>query len=182
MQIKRVVTAVDGDGKSVVQEDTVVAPATAALFPGTEIWTLWGTEGPIRMPAAQPAQAQVPGFFPGAGGTRFGIFTFPPEERDAPPPEMPDEETMAQLAGEVEEKLPGLLGVFEPDAPGMHQTTTIDYCVVLQGTLTLELDDGAEAQLPHGTCIVQNGTRHAWRNYGTETAVLAFVIVDAQER
>jgi mannose-6-phosphate isomerase-like protein (cupin superfamily) len=182
MQIKRVVTAVQADGKSIFQEDAVVPPATAAMFPGTEIWVLWGTEGPPSVRDGQPARSRAGTFFPGPGGTRFGIFTFPPEMRDAPPPEMPDPETLGDLAAEVEQKLPGLLGVFEPDAPGMHTTATVDYCVVLQGTLTLQLDDGAEAELPPGSCIVQNGTRHAWHNYGEETVGLAFVIIDSQRR
>jgi quercetin dioxygenase-like cupin family protein len=180
MHIKRVVTAVDAAGKSVVQEDAVVPPARADLFPGTDIWVLWGSEGQMTTPVRAPARGQAPTFFPGPGGTRFGIFTFPTEQRHAPPPQTPDQHTMATLAAEVEEKLPGLLGVFEADHPGMHTTRTVDYDIVLQGTLTLELDDGAEVELPPGSCIIQNGTRHAWHNYGKETAVLAFVLIDAQ--
>ena len=44
---------------------------------------------------------------------------------------------------EFEEKLPGLAGHMEPADPGMHTTATIDFEVVLQGSVDLELDDGA---------------------------------------
>lgn len=176
-EFKRVVTAVDADGRSVIQEDAVLPAITAGLFPDTEIFSVWGTEGPLQAPVQQPAKAVVPAFFPGPGGTRFGIFTFPPQQRDAPPGEAPEPDVLAGLVEEIEGKLPGLVGVFEPDAPGFHQTATVDYLVVVSGTLTLEVDDGQEAELPTGTVIVQNGTRHAWRNYGDTDAVLAFIAV-----
>ncbi|HEX4109848.1 MAG TPA: cupin domain-containing protein [Solirubrobacteraceae bacterium] len=180
MEIKRVVTAVNGEAKSVVQEDAPLPPATAGLFPGTDIYLLWGTEGKIDMPAHTPARSATAPFFPGPGGTRFGVFTFPPQTRDAPAPQAPPAEVLESLVAEAEQTFPGLVAAFEPESPGMHTTPTIDYDIVLQGTLTLELDDGAEVELPPGSCIVQNGTRHAWHNYGSETALLAYVIVDAR--
>ena len=64
--------------------------------------------------------------------------------------------TALQVA-EAEDKVPGLLGIFEPDAPGMHQTVSLDYVIVLEGDLWIELDDGAEVHLPTGTCLIQNG-------------------------
>lgn len=178
MQIKRVVTAVD-DGKSVVAEELELQAVTSELMPGTEIFLLWGTEGPIPASSSSADAGDLVPFFPGAGGTRFGVFTFPPEQRDAPAPEAGDPEAAEAAAAEFERQIPGLLGVFEPDSPGVHQTATIDYNVVIQGTLTLELDDGKEVELPPRTVIVQRGARHAWHNYGDEPAALAYVIVAA---
>ena len=80
---------------------------------------------------------------------------------------------------EFEEKLPGLAGHMEPGDPGMHTTATIDFEVVLQGSVTLELDDGAKVTLDVGDTVVQNGTRHRWSNAGTEPAVLAVFICGA---
>ena len=79
----------------------------------------------------------------------------------------------------MEEKLPGLLAYLEPDNPGMHTTDTIDFEVVLEGTVTLELDDGAIVTLQAGDTVVQNGTRHRWGNPGTEPAVLAVFLIGA---
>ncbi|UNN04731.1 cupin domain-containing protein [Rhodococcus opacus] len=63
----------------------------------------------------------------------------------------------------------------------MHQTTTVDYSIVVEGELYLELDDGAEVHLPTGATIVQNGARHAWRNRSDQPATLAYVILDVDK-
>jgi quercetin dioxygenase-like cupin family protein len=72
-----------------------------------------------------------------------------------------------------------LAELFEPDQPGMHVTQTVDYVVVLDGQIWLELDDGQLVSLRQGDTVVQNGTRHAWRNLGTQAATLAVVMVGA---
>jgi quercetin dioxygenase-like cupin family protein len=61
----------------------------------------------------------------------------------------------------------------------MHTTDAIDYGIALKGEMWVELDDGAEEHLGTEDCIIQNGTRHAWRNRGTEECVMAFVMVGA---
>ena len=73
----------------------------------------------------------------------------------------------------------GLAAYLEPDAPGMHTTDTIDFEVVLDGEVSLELDDGVEVHLRPGDTVVQNGTRHAWRNHGDTTARLAVFLIGA---
>lgn len=70
----------------------------------------------------------------------------------------------------------------EFDDPGMQTSNTTDFNVLLTGELTLELDDGAEVLPKPGDTIVQNGTRHRWRNPGTAPAVIASVIVRAEPR
>ncbi|WP_131769974.1 cupin domain-containing protein [Candidatus Protofrankia californiensis] len=181
IHIKRVVTGVDQSGKSVVYEDAELPAVTVAMMPGAGFFGVWGTEGELSSPVASP-QPDNKTFFPAAAGTRFGLLRFPPESKaDADLP-TPDEETLTLLVTEAETKLPGLIGVFEPDAPGMHQTKTIDYCMVLEGELHLELDDGAEVHLPAGSCIVQNGARHAWHNRGDVPATLAYVIISPREQ
>ena len=79
----------------------------------------------------------------------------------------------------MEAKLPGLGAHMEPGAPGMHTTATIDFEVVLDGEVWLELDDGEEVHLHAGDCVVQNGTRHAWRNHGSAPARLAVFLIGA---
>jgi quercetin dioxygenase-like cupin family protein len=67
----------------------------------------------------------------------------------------------------------------DPDDPGMHRTATHDYAVVLEGTIGLELDDGAEVTLGPGDVVVQNGTRHRWHNRGNTIARVLAVTVGA---
>jgi quercetin dioxygenase-like cupin family protein len=60
----------------------------------------------------------------------------------------------------------------------MHRTETVDYVIVLAGEIDMEMDDST-VHLNTGDVMIQRGTNHAWWNRGTETARIAFVLVDA---
>ena len=60
----------------------------------------------------------------------------------------------------------------------MHATDTIDYLVVIEGRVTLELEAG-ETALGPGDFIVDRGVIHAWRNDGPDVAVMASVTLPA---
>jgi quercetin dioxygenase-like cupin family protein len=62
---------------------------------------------------------------------------------------------------------------------GMHRTETIDYVIVVSGTIDMETDNST-VSLSAGDVMVQRGTNHAWVNRGNEPARLAFVLVDAK--
>jgi mannose-6-phosphate isomerase-like protein (cupin superfamily) len=70
----------------------------------------------------------------------------------------------------------------DPDEPGMHRTPSMDYDVVLEGTIGLELDDGAEVTLGPGDVVVQNGTRHRWHNRGNTIGRVLAVTIGAHHR
>ena len=57
-----------------------------------------------------------------------------------------------------------------------HQTDSIDYAVVLSGEIFMELDEG-EVHLKAGDVLIQRSTMHNWVNRGTETCVIAFVLI-----
>ena len=175
MDVRRVVTGHDDGGKAIFVSDEQVAPIVPTLLPGNEFHRLWGGDVTPHFPddGARPADGA---YFPPVGGFRFGFFTIPPDGGAGAPPDLDFEAAMA----EFEEKLPGLAGHMEPSDPGMHTTATIDFEVVVQGTVMLELDDGARVTLGVGDTVVQNGTRHRWSNAGTEPAVLAVFICGAQ--
>lgn len=61
----------------------------------------------------------------------------------------------------------------------LHRTDTVDYGVVLSGSIALELDDGVEVQLAAGNVLVQRGTVHRWTNRAKTACVIAFVLIDA---
>ncbi len=86
---------------------------------------------------------------------------------------------MDAAISELNEKLPGLGEPLEPDHPGMHTTATIDYEYIVSGRCVLELDNGATRELGPGDTVIQNGTRHAWRNPFNEPCVIVFAIVGA---
>ena len=43
--------------------------------------------------------------------------------------------------------------------------------------MTLELDEGQKVHLRQGDCVVQNGTRHRWRNPLPEPCLMAFISI-----
>jgi mannose-6-phosphate isomerase-like protein (cupin superfamily) len=176
MKIRRVVTGHDKSGKAVFVSDSEVEPTTVGLMPGAEFHKLWGGDKTPSFPddGARPAE---PTYFPPIGGFRFGMFTLPPATRGAGPPAVADD---AAAGRELEQKLPGMAAYMEPNAPGMHTTDTIDFEIVLDGEVCLELDDGKEVQLRAGDTVVQNGTRHAWHNRGTKPVRIGVFIAGAR--
>jgi quercetin dioxygenase-like cupin family protein len=64
-------------------------------------------------------------------------------------------------------------------APRMHRTLSIDYAVVIDGEMDLELDDGLMVRLKAGDVLVQRGTIHNWVNRGSAPCTMAFVLVAA---
>lgn len=169
-----VVTGHNAAGASVFVEDRRPDPVSVQLLPGAEFYLLWGTpDGHVKIGERDATSVFRP-YFPGLGGTRALFLKWPPH---ADEPEAPVDP--AALAGEVDEKLPGLMDPFEDAGDGMHTTDTIDYGICLEGELCLELDDGAEVTLTPGTCVVQRGTRHAWRNRSDAPAWMCYVQIGA---
>jgi mannose-6-phosphate isomerase-like protein (cupin superfamily) len=174
MRVRRVVTGQTADGRSVFVSDEEVEPTTVELLPGAEFHRLWGSDATVQLPT-DGAAPTAPGYFPPASGFRFAMFTLAPNSATRPE----DLDLGAALA-ELHAKLPGLVEAMEPDNPGMHTTDTVDFDFVLSGEVWLELDDGAEVHLRAGDCVIQGGTRHAWRNKTSDPCVIAVAIVGAQ--
>lgn len=173
MDIRRVVTGHDAAGKSVFVSDDTVEPARPTLMPGAEFHQLWGGDKTPEFPG-DGSMPQWHSYFPPIGGFRFAMLTLPPSlGAEAQPLDI--EKGLA----EMEDVLPGMLGYMDPSDPGMHTTDTIDFEVVLEGTVVLELDDGAEVTLRPGDTVVQNGTRHRWKNPGDTLARMAVFICGA---
>ena len=64
---------------------------------------------------------------------------------------------------------------YSPRAPHpyMQKTRTLDFCLVLEGEITLVLDT-EEVHLNAGDTVVQRGTNHAWSNRSGRPCVIAF--------
>ena len=176
MSIRRVVTGHNAEGKAVFASDVVVAPVTSPLVPGAEFYRLWGGDVAGSFPDAG-TQPEQPTYFPPVGGFRFGVFTVAPHTTRAA------EEFDVGVALETFERdLPGLGAHMEPNNPGMHTTATIDYEYIVSGRCVLELDDGETKELSAGDTVIQNGTRHAWRNPFNEACVLVVCLVGAHHK
>ena len=173
MRVRRVVTGHSPEGKAIVASDEQVDPIVVSLLPGYEFHQVWGGDDVSQFPDAgtEPPHSQ---YFPPVGGFRFGLFTLPPASTAGP-----GEIDVAAALAEFEAALPGMASHMEPDAPGMHTTATIDYEFVVSGRVVLELDGGASVELGPGDTVVQNGTRHAWRNLFDEPCTLVVTLIGA---
>jgi mannose-6-phosphate isomerase-like protein (cupin superfamily) len=176
MNVRCVVTGQTESGKAVFVRDALIEPITLSLLPGFEFHRLWGSESVPKLPSDGTAPPH-PRYFPPKSGFRFGLFTLPPRVQEAAEPA-----GLGPALTELQQKLPGLAEVLELDNPGMHTTDTVDFAVILSGEVYLELDDGAEVLLKAGDCVVQNGTRHAWRNRSSQNCVIAVTLVGAERR
>lgn len=176
MKIRRIVTGHDPQGNAVFVSDTDAPRAVAFKnIPGHTFAQVWSTSAGASVPhrGADPTMAGGP-VVPEAGGTSMLVVTFPPDAVMANPA-MDHAAAGAELAA----ALPGLIERFEPDNPGMHTTDSIDYGIVLDGEVWLELDNGAEKLVRTGDIVVQNGTRHAWRNKTDKPVTVVFILIGA---
>ncbi len=172
-ETRRIVTG-HQDGKSIFVVDENVAPITIGLIPGGGFTRVFGSEA-LQIPLAN-ASVDIDPYFPPSGGATVTIATFPPDPKSPPPADFDP----APLFAEAMKKLPGLLEVMEPDGSMMHTTATVDVVTILSGRIVLELDDGAKRELGAGDVLIQNGTRHAWRNPFDESVVMHIVSIGVE--
>lgn len=65
--------------------------------------------------------------------------------------------------------------------PMMHRTQSLDYGVVLEGSIEMLLDSGEVHTLNKGDVAIQRATMHAWRNPSpTEWCRMLFVLQDCK--
>jgi quercetin dioxygenase-like cupin family protein len=64
-------------------------------------------------------------------------------------------------------------------ASPMHRTNSIDYGIVINNEIELELEDGAKKTIRAGGIIVQRGTNHLWRNKTSQPTRIVFVLIEA---
>lgn len=173
--MRRVVTGHNSEGKAVIVDDgTPPRTHDFVSFPGFTSSLTWATEPdtPVSRVGEDPT-GKVDNFLPRPGGTRLIVLTLPPDATMASP-----EFDGAAYGAEQLAQSPGLAETFE--VTGMHTTPTIDYTIVLDGEVWLELDDGELTHLHTGDVVVQNATRHGWRNRSDKPVTLAALLIGAR--
>ena len=162
------------NGRSGVARDDLVQPVTVSSLPGYAWHRLWG----LDVPPGDPPRTELEGplaHFPPPGGLRYHVYTVPPQYSQTSRTLSVEDER------ELEGQLPGRAVYMDSDQDGMHRTPSIDLICVLSGEIWLELD-AEEVHLREGDFVVQNGTRHAWRNKGDRPCTMAVVLVGAGAR
>ena len=172
--MRRVVTGHTPDGKSTIASDTELD--VISIAPILEFYKIWGADEAPTFPddGSPPAYSM---YFPPVGGFRYVIFTLPPESVV-----QPEKGGLDLLLDELEKEMPGAIKYQEKDSPGMHTTDTIDFEYIISGDVWLELDDGKEVHLQAGDTVIQNGTRHAWHNKGSEPCSMVICLIGAHRK
>ena len=140
---RRVVTGIV-DGVDVIESD---GPAPNAIDTGpVAVSEVWWSDRRDRA-VGDPCDRTTPGFplEPPPGGASARVIRMPGIPAGADP-----DSTWLRVDGD------------DPSMPGMHATDTLDFMVVLDGSVVLGLDDG-ERVIGPGEYVVQRGTRHRWR-------------------
>jgi mannose-6-phosphate isomerase-like protein (cupin superfamily) len=171
---RRIVTGHDDTGKAIIISD---APPTRVVKIGGEdgatfyeVWNTPAAPAPIDRRSGEPEESGLV-LAPPPRGTRIRVIDFPPEGDDVRV--LSDEEAKARF-DEI-----GGADAHTSDSrhPLMHRTETIDYGIVLDGELTLIVDDD-ETVVRAGDIVVQRGTNHAWANRSDSNCRIAFILID----
>jgi len=175
--IHRVVTGHDADGRAIVALNGALPTVVEiAAIPGTifhEAWSTTGSPAPVDNgadPSLGPLMLPPP-----KQGTRIRFVDIPP---DTP-------EFLAQGAAKMKDAFAQIgdekasTVKAESPHPLMHRTESVDYGIVIEGEMTLVLDD-SEVPLKTGSVVVQRGTNHAWANRSGKPCRMLFVLVDGE--
>jgi mannose-6-phosphate isomerase-like protein (cupin superfamily) len=175
--IHRVVTGHDATGKAIVASDGPLPTVAAiAAVPGTVFHEVWCTEGspaPVDN-GADPSTAPLM-LPPPKEGTRIRFVDIPPDT-----PELLGRSAakMHDAFSQIGAAAASTVKAGSPH-PLMHRTETVDYGIVIEGELTLVLDD-SEVALKPGSVVVQRGTNHAWANRSGKPCRMLFVLIDGR--
>src|SRR5689334_16757395 len=124
--LRLVVTGETEERKAVFVSDRKVDPVTVAAIPNAEFYRLWGSDEA----AALPTTGETPSLttlFPSSSGFRFAVLRLGPDQEATMPADFDVKVAMAELNA----KLPGAADSMDFTHPGMHQTDTVDFGVVL---------------------------------------------------
>ena len=174
-QIRRIITGVDQNGKSIIESDAPTPHVTvlndSGSFVSADIWRTIGTIPAARAPDRLTTPTVVA---PEPGGSVVRIMRFPPDgELDG-------------AAGETTSQAQNAIGSEATAGQDtarhamMHKTKSIDYAIVLSGEIWAIMERG-EALMRPGDVLVQRATSHSWANRSNKPCIIAFVLIDAED-
>ena len=169
--VRRIITCNNHEGRSSVLSD---GPATNIIGGLTELWTT--AEAPHDHATNTDLGASSNSLEPSPSGTVFRFFQIPPEASSAHLSPEEKAKSWSDLFASMN------AAHVQPDTrrdPGMHKSATTDYIILLQGAITLVLDD-EEVEMKPFDVVIQRGTNHSWVNRGQVDALLMAVLVDAK--
>jgi len=161
--VRRVITAQNGEGRSVFAIDEAVEPLIsdgAHSEAGQMVWQVWGADQMPRLPIGLDTSYANTLFAP-FGGYRVQVCEFPARDQSPAKPRG----VWPPLGTRIHRPETGASGgeFGEGDYHRLHYTDSIDIIVVLEGEVGFRVDGGEEVTLHAGDVLVNNGASHAWR-------------------
>jgi len=167
-KLRRIITGHNEKGKSVVAYD-----GPPIRFGG--LFEMWATNNtPADNKHENDAANQELRLEPPSNGSVFRFFQVNPEDLSI------STEELEQITARSYEAMGATQ--CRPDtsrSPHMHKTKTVDYIILLEGEITLLLDED-EVDLKPFDVVIQRGTNHAWINKSSKPALLVAVLIDAE--
>jgi uncharacterized cupin superfamily protein len=174
--VRRIVVKDEGDKSKILADgpspDVRADPARPG-FASTRIWVTDRT--PARMKEVRDTLDAPHTLEPPPGGSVCRVVSFPPDSVWQGNVGAKEVQAWFSAMGS-----PGA-STCAPGAPHpyMQKTRTLDFCLVLEGEITLVLDT-QEVHLKAGDTVVQRGTNHAWSNRSGRPCAIAFSSHDAR--
>lgn len=151
---RRIVTGHNAQGKAIIDDDKLLQPFDPFSDNGGSPHS--GREGFINLWKTDSFPAKVLGPWEEYNGKRMSLAD--------------EVGTTARIVDFV----PG-------GKPLMHRTISLDFGLVLEGEIVMELDDGVETTLKQHDMAVQRGTIHAWKNVSDKHARMFFVLLPSEK-
>jgi mannose-6-phosphate isomerase-like protein (cupin superfamily) len=173
----RIVTGHDANGQAIIQSRSLPERIKTLANGGPTFYEIWNTrETPARIDRAsgEPLEDGII-LAPPRHGTRIRVLDIPPETAESADLDVAAARAhFAEIGAESASTNTG-----KARHPHMHRTETVDYGIVLQGEITLLVDDG-EVTVRAGDIVVQRGTNHGWANRSGMNCRIAFILIDGQ--
>jgi len=173
--IDRIVVVDEGPHSKLIADGPSPDVRADPARPGFSCARMWVTDRtPIRLKEVRESLHLPHTYVPPRGGSTCYVVTFPPDAS------WRGKVGAAEVAAYFKQTGAPEISTYSATAPHpyMQKAATLDFCLVLDGEITLVLDT-EEVQLKAGDTVVQRGTNHAWSNRSDRPCVIAFSSHDA---
>ena len=164
----RRIVVIDEDGRSkAIADGPTPDVQTDPARPGFASARMWVSDGtPVPLSNLRESLGKPHALEPPPDGSVCRVVTYPPERGYIDRKEV--QAYFERMGSPAASK-------YSPDGrhPYMQKTRTLDFCLVIEGEITLVLDTD-EVQLKAGDTVVQRGTAHAWSNRSDRVCIVAF--------
>ncbi len=173
--VRRIVVIDENEKSKAIADGPSPDVRTDPVRPGYASTRIWVTDRtPARIKSVRETLHLPHTIEPPAGGSVCRVVTFPPDDSYQGRVGMKDVQAFFAAMGS-----PGAsTGSLQAPHPYMQKTRSLDFCLILEGEITLVLDT-EEVNLKQGDTVVQRGTNHAWSNRSGKPCTIAFSSHDA---